>query len=152
MSLSLPIATAARAPGKMRLYELTLGSVQIALFFCAWILLSLGGPAYSVFIVAIGVNILMFIVRLLIIRTLIGFRVISFIKQVIVPLGTVVLFASVPVVCIKVLFPSGDFFLVFRFIFSVVTSLLAMYSFGLDGSGKQMVQNFIRHQLAWVTK
>ncbi len=71
-SLSLPIMTAARAPGKMKRYELTLGSIQCAVFFVSWPVLKMGGAAYSVFIVAIGANVVMFAVRLMMMRKLIG--------------------------------------------------------------------------------
>nr|MBO8919100.1 hypothetical protein [Proteus mirabilis] len=49
LAISMPLTTAARAPGKMALYEITLGSIQIAIFFVSWWVLSLGYSAEWVF-------------------------------------------------------------------------------------------------------
>lgn len=90
-SISLPIATAAIAPGKMKRFELTLGSINISIFIVSFIILTQGAPPYSVFLVAIIANLIMFIVRLLIVRKLISLPISPFLQKVILPILGVIL-------------------------------------------------------------
>ena len=92
LSLSLPLVTAARAPGKMKVYELTLGIIQLSIFFVSWMILKMGYPAYSVFVVAIIVNIVMFFVRLVIVSNLIDLSKKSFTIKVVFPIIGVIVF------------------------------------------------------------
>ena len=85
LSISLPIATAARAPGKMLSYELPLGIIQILIFPVSWLILWLGGEAYTTLVAAIFANIVMFFVRLHIVRNLTGLPLKPFMVQVLKP-------------------------------------------------------------------
>lgn len=85
LSVSLPLTTAARAPGRMRTYELTLGLMQIAILPACWVVLVCGGEASDVFWVAIIVNVLMFAVRLKIVGGLIGLPFMGFVQGVLLP-------------------------------------------------------------------
>lgn len=80
-ALSMPLATAARAPGRMALYETVLGSIQIAIFFVSWWVLRIGYPAESVFYVAIFANVLMFKVRLVLVHYLTQLPIKAFINR-----------------------------------------------------------------------
>lgn len=93
-SVSLPLTTAARAPGKMMAYELTLGSMQVGVFAGSWIALRLGYPAYSVFVVAILVNILLFASRLALTSRLIDLSIRAFVRRVIMPVTFVALLSA----------------------------------------------------------
>lgn len=85
-SVSLPLMTTVRATGKVKIYELTLGSILILSFFSSWYILYMGMPAYSVMIIAIIATFLMFLTRLLILKRLISFPTKKYIKKVIFPL------------------------------------------------------------------
>ncbi|MBO9595202.1 MAG: hypothetical protein J7599_20020 [Niabella sp.] len=107
MSVSLPIATAARAPGKMKTYELVLGGIQFLIFFLDWLALHWGYPAYSIYLVAALVNVLMFLVRLYLVQTLTGLNFGAFVKQVLLPILFVVLLSAGLSYGITGLFPAG---------------------------------------------
>ncbi len=138
-SISLPITTAARAPGRMKVYELTLGSIQIALFITAWIVLRLGGAAYSVFIVAIVVNLVMFIVRLLIVSKLIGLSIQSFTIQVVIPVLTIILLSLVPSVGLCLFLGKGLLFTAISILSSVIFASIAMYFIGLNKKWRKKI-------------
>ena len=93
-SVSMPIQTAARAPGKIRNYELILGPFQIAIFLISWWMLHLGYDAYVIFEIAIVINIIMFLLRLVIVRKLVEIPLRMFIREVISPIILIV-FVSV---------------------------------------------------------
>ncbi len=132
LSISLPITSAARAPGKMKLYELSLGTIQILIFFTSWIVLKLGHPAEAVFIVAIIANLLMFKIRLLLVKRLIKFPMTPYYKQVVAPTALVTVTTSIPVAILHAWLPSGlpyTFSLIF---ISILLTTIAMFYLGLD--------------------
>lgn len=55
----------------MKLYELTLGTIQLLILPASWIVLKFGFEAYWVFVVAIIANIIMFFARLYLVSFLI---------------------------------------------------------------------------------
>lgn len=148
LSISLPIATAARAPGKMRLYELSLGCIQILIFLASWLALKAGCPAVSVFIVAIMANVLMFKVRLLIVNKLVGLPITPYYKQVVIPTGLVVLASSLPVIWLGEWLPSGFFFTLVLVVFSVILSTFCMYYLGLDRLWRERSREMLLRRLA----
>ena len=82
-AICLPLGTAARAPGKMRRYELSLGSIQVGIFVVDFILFRFfSAPAYIVYVVAAVGNLIMMLVRLLLIKGLLAFPISRFTVQV----------------------------------------------------------------------
>lgn len=140
-SISLPITTAARAPGRMKMYELILGSIQIVIFLISWLVLILGGEAYSVFIIAIVANILMLIVRLFIVKKLIGLKVQPYFVEVIVPVLLVVLISTVLALVLYYILPIGLFFTGLTIIGSMFLACMCMYVFGLKQSERTKIKN-----------
>jgi hypothetical protein len=147
LSVSLPLTAAARAPGKMRGYELTLGTIQIGIFFSAWMVIAAGAPAYSVFIVAIAANILMFWVRLYLIKRLIKFPICIFLKHTVLPVIAIVFVTALPIGIADKLLPKEFYWSVFLIFCSVVTSTIAMYFIGLDQQWRLKVNNIIRSRM-----
>ena len=89
-SAALPLATAARAPGKMRGYELTLGLLQMTILPLSYAALKMGGEAYITLVIGIAVNIVMFVVRLFIVNRLTQLPLRRFVTQVLCPIGLMV--------------------------------------------------------------
>lgn len=140
VALSLPLATAARAPGKMRSYELTLGLMQLGMFAVSWYVLKMGFPPYSVFVVAIIINLMMLVVRLLIVSRLIGLRARYFAEKVLLPLSGVIVLSATPMLLLKSTMSAG---LVNSIILGVVCALLSafsMYYIGLDARWRAKVR------------
>ncbi len=146
-SLSLPMTTAARAPGKMKTYELTLGSIQISIFLVAWIILKLGAPAYSVFIVAIVVTLIMFSVRLVIVRNLIGLPIKSFLNQVIFRVLLIALFSAVPSYIFHAIISKELFSSIISIFSSIIFSSINMYFWGLDKKWRNKLRHAVTYQI-----
>ncbi|MGQ9427247.1 hypothetical protein ACXYTJ_16110 [Gilvimarinus sp. F26214L] len=154
LAVALPLTVAARAPGKMKRYELTLGSIQIGLFLSAWFIVSLGAPAYSVFVVAILANVVMFFVRLVLLKELIDFPVIYYLRFSVFPVALVVLLTLFPVHVLSQSFNEG-------FVqFSVVTlasfswTTIVMYRIGLDEKWRgvlkeKLLSKFMFRRVVW---
>jgi O-antigen/teichoic acid export membrane protein len=148
LSLSLPIATAARAPGKMKFYELSLGSIQLLMFMASWLLLRAGYPAESVFVAAIVANIVMFKVRLLIVKRLVGMPLTPYYRHVLLPIGVIMLVSGLATVWLRAWLPSGYIFVIVVIAFSVVLSTFCMYYLGLDRLWRQKSKEMIISRLA----
>jgi O-antigen/teichoic acid export membrane protein len=147
VSISMPLTTAARAPGKMKAYELILGTIQIGIFLTAWAVIAAGAPAYSVFIVAILANILMFGVRLYLVNRLIEFPVGAFLKFTALPVMAIVLVTALPIYIFNKLMPEGYYWSALVILVSIVLSTLAMYFIGLDKEWRLKVKNMIRSRM-----
>lgn len=146
-AISLPLTTAARAPGKMKVYELTLGFIQILIFVVSLIVLKMGGAAYSVFVVAIVANIVMFVVRLLIVRILISLALKPFFQQVIYPILLVALVSVIPSFGVHFLLPKGFVFTCITILWSVALTIFGMYFLGLDKFMREKVRGIIVTQI-----
>ena len=142
-SVSLPLYTAARAPGKMKTYELTLGIIQFMIFFISWFVLMLGAAAYSVFIVAIVICLVMFAVRLLIIRDLTGLPIRPFFNQVIFPVSVIMLVSSISSFIIHWILPLSLFFVCISIFLSIIISCSSMYFIGLKKIEREKVRSIV---------
>lgn len=104
-SVSRSLMTSAQATGKVRLYQSVVGGVMVMVLPVAYVLLKFGGSPASVFIAEIAVCAVAFVIRLLIIRPMIGLSLRKFFTNVIVRCFLVTVFASIsPVVfniCVK---------------------------------------------------
>lgn len=147
-SISLPLTTAARAPGKMRLYELSLGSIQIAIFIVSWLVLKAGYSASSVFVVAIIANILMFKVRLLIVNKLVGLPLIPYYKQVIFPVCLVILLSALPGIALKSYLSENFFISVLVIFICMLSATVCMYFIGLDPYWRKKIKNILKSRIS----
>ncbi|MEH0690593.1 oligosaccharide flippase family protein [Vibrio cholerae] len=139
LALSLPLATAARAPGKMMMYELPLGTIQFLILLVSFVLLKSGYEAISVFYIAIVANFIMFAFRVIIVSKLIGLSIIGYIRDVLVPL-TVITALSLILVYLFTLDSKGAFiFSLLNMFMSVLFILLLSFQFGLDLKMKKLV-------------
>lgn len=146
-SVSLPITTAARAPGKMKLYESTLGAIQIGIFFASWAVLLMGYEAYSVFIVAIIANLIMFIVRLFIVSLLIKLPVQNFNRQVTLPVLNIIFSSSLLSYFIHTIMPKSLIFVCLSILISMTISTIIMYYGGLDNQERKKLNEIIKNRI-----
>jgi len=132
LAIGNPIATAARAPGKMKGYELTLGSIQAAIFFVAWIVLKAGAPAYSVYLISIVANLIMLFVRLALVKRLVELPVLPFIRQCFMPVVRVSILSLMLSLPVYYYIPEGIFYSGIIVACSVLFSCVSMYYLGMD--------------------
>jgi O-antigen/teichoic acid export membrane protein len=146
-SISLPIATAARASGKMKFYEFTLGCIQLAIFVVSWLVLFMGGLAYSVFVVAIVANITMFIVRLFIVKTLIALSINSFFQKVFFPISTIVMISTILSFVIHGLLPKELAFTCISLLLSIIITCVSIYFLGVDKWEREKIRDVIKNKI-----
>lgn len=147
VSVSMPLTTAARAPGKMMLYELVLGSMQIAIFPISWGVLAMGYPPYSVFVVGIAINILMFFVRLIIVSHLTELPFFTFLWKVGLPVMAVLIVSTIPSWFINRFIPEGFFWCGLLGIMTIVFTCGSMFCLGLNKQQKIKFISIIKSNL-----
>lgn len=143
LSISLPLTTAARAPGKMMAYELTLGIMQVGVFIGSWISLRLGHPAYSVYIVAILINVIMFAARLEATSRMIGLSFIEFMRRVLFPVVIVGTSSAIASIALKHVLPDAPLCTLIVIIGSAAISTVCMYLFGLTKSERRLAHHMV---------
>ena len=85
-SISYPIMTAAQATGKIKVYQSVVGGILLLNLPISYIVLKIGFPPYSVFIVAISITFIAFFVRAFILKSLMTFSIRKFLFNVAIPL------------------------------------------------------------------
>ncbi|MHA6608526.1 lipopolysaccharide biosynthesis protein [Photobacterium damselae] len=144
LSISMPLTTAARAPGKMKTYELTLGTMQIMILVIAYIFLENGYLAYSVFIIAIVMNVVMFFVRLFIVSSLIGLPKKLFIKKACTPMVYFIIITYSFSLLISKIIPEGIAFdIVFVFL-TMLACIPVMFYTCIDKEWQDAIINYVR--------
>lgn len=150
LSASLPLATAARAPGDMRKYELILGSVQVAIFAASWGVLKLGFEAYSVFVVAVVANCVMFFQRLWLVKGLIGLSPRRFLSKAGIPILQVGVVSCLAAGLSIYWLPKSVFGEVASLALPILTTGLVIYSLGLQPSERAKLAGIIRKRIGKV--
>lgn len=143
MAISHPLANAARAPGKMALYEGTLGTMQLMVFLGAWCVLALGAPPQAVFFVAIAVNVLMFFARLWIVKRLVGVSALVFFKRVLGPVSIVVFLTALPSTFVHLRSPDGLLGQGVSVFFCLLLTFAVVYALGLEREWRLKLNDFI---------
>lgn len=151
-AVSLPLTTAARAPGRMAVYESVLGSLQFGVLFAAWGLLKAGYGPQSVFWVAILVNLIMFGVRLVIVNYLTGLKVSDYLQRALIPVLAVTAVSFVISAAIGYLLPNTLWFLPVSLSVTVIVTTTTIYFLGLTSDMRRKLVNYVRGRVNLITK
>lgn len=143
LAISMPLTTAARAPGKMALYEIILGSIQVAIFFISWLFLSLGYSSEWVFYVAIAANILMFQIRLVLVKYLVSIPILPFYKKVVGPVLVILIISTFLSIFLSRNLPNSLYSSFAVIVFSIISSIISMYYLGLDQYWRKRIINIL---------
>ena len=147
-SVGLPLMTAARADGRVRVYELTLGLMQLCMFIGCFVWLEFfNGRAESVFIAAIILVAAMFGVRLVLVHALTGLPLGKFCARVCIPVLVIAAGSALPVCTVDRFFGQdfGGLCAVCALSFMLCGAL--MLAFGLDRHMRARIMCAIRRKI-----
>ncbi|MGN0202885.1 MAG: lipopolysaccharide biosynthesis protein [Candidatus Cryptobacteroides sp.] len=142
-SLAHPLVTAMLATGNIRNYQLIVGGCQLLNLPLSYLFLKLGYPPECVFVVAILLSVLCEMVRLLMLKNMIGLPVASFLKNVYFKSILVFLLSCALPLLLRCLIGMEDVvsFLVIVLV-SLVSTAFFVYFVGCTSSDRKMVINF----------
>jgi hypothetical protein len=146
-NISHPLGTAARASGKVRLYNTALSGISLLNFPISFVFLLCGLPPYCVMVVLIVMTIITHIVRLIIMPKLIFFPVALYLRQVLLRMGKVTCFSIIwPMLALFLLKENFTRICIITAI-TIISAASFMWLFGLDKYERNLVKNVISSKL-----
>ena len=133
--IDYPLWVAIQATGRVKAYQLTLGTTQLMVLPVAYFMLKLGSfPPSAVFWVALTISLLCVVARVLFARHLAGLRPIDFVTRTLLPVAGVAAVSFAAAMLVRRLMPEGLPRLIIVIVTSVAAQCAAMLAFGLTRS------------------
>lgn len=143
-SISGPLITAMLATGRIRSYQLVVGGLQMLNLPVSYILLRLGAIPETVLIVAIVISQLCFVMRLYMLKGLIGLKARDFIKKVYINVIVVtVCSAIVPIIVMNIVGVDSLSFIAISLI-TIVSTILIEFYVGCSMKERQFIMSKIK--------
>jgi O-antigen/teichoic acid export membrane protein len=131
-SLSYPLMTAAQATGKIKKYQATVGGVMLLNLPTSYIFLKFGFPPQIVFYIALLNSIICLLLRLWLLRNMVGLKIEEFFLKVILSSSLVSVFAyAIPLLLLNQLVEGISRFVLVG-ITGLITSAASIYYLGLS--------------------
>lgn len=143
-SISYPIMTLNQATGKIKVYQAVVGSALLLNFPVSWLVLKLGAPPYGVFFVAISICLVASLLRVVIVKVLVGFSFRRFLGKVFLPILCVTIISAVFAFGIHHALPLSLFFVLLKIVIDVLLVALVAGLIGLSKSERKTVIDMIK--------
>ena len=142
-AITAPLWMSVQATGKIRNYQMLMAGLIFLNFPIAYIVLKIGLPVYSVWIVRIVVNIVVMIARCIYMKKKLNFPLLPYIKAVIVPIVSVTIVAiPIPVLLYYTIHGFWQNMIIVGFVTFALT-MTDVYFVGMNTHEKQMGRNMI---------
>lgn len=139
-SLSYPLITGAQATGDIKKYQLTIGLVAFLNLPISYVFLKLGFPAQSVFIVTVVFSVVYLILRLVLLKKLIGLSRIAYLKEVIMPVSISAIIAYVIPLTISNYLPECFLRFAIVVVIGFLTSIISIFYIGMSLIERNMLK------------
>ena len=138
-----PLMVSAQATGRIKVYQSVVGGILLMILPVAYVVLKFGGTPQSVFIVHLIICMIAFVVRLLIVRSLVGLSVIRYFREVVVRCVAVgICTVSVSTVA-NILLDSSFASSIAECCISILVVLVFSFIIGITGNERNMILNKI---------
>ena len=138
-SLANPLITAMLATGRIRNYQLVVGGLQMLNLPLAYMLLRLGYPPESVFLVAIFISVCSEMARLYMLRSMIQLSVRSFLSSVYFNVIAVSIIAAIVPVILSGTLPLGIVGLLISCVCCIVCTVISIFYVGFSRDERKMI-------------
>lgn len=146
-SLESPLTQAARATGKIKKYQIVVGSITLLTLPVSFILFKVGFPPEYSFYTLIIIYFISIFVRLWVLKELVDFPIVSYLKKVLLKLFLVSIFSVLIPVIIKYFMNEGWLRFLTLVISSIVSILIIVYYIGLTSNEKNLIVQTIKTHL-----
>lgn len=149
-AITAPLWMSVQATGKIRNYQILVASLIFLNFPVAYIVLKLGMPVYSVWVIRIIVNIVVMIARCIYMKKKLNFPLLSYLKAVIAPILSVT-FVAIPIPLILNYMIHGFWqnMIIVGFATFALT-ILDVYFVGMNTHEKLLVRNMILKKIPFL--
>lgn len=139
-TFSDPLEIANLATGRVKRYQIVSGSILLFILPISYILLEIGCPAYSVFVVLFSMEALCMIARMILLRPLIGLRIRDYVQNIFFKVLLVAMFSVIlPGILYVIMDDTFERFLAVSFLSLLSVSTFA-YLIGLTSSERLYVK------------
>ncbi|WP_312482560.1 lipopolysaccharide biosynthesis protein [Sphingobacterium multivorum] len=147
--LSYPLMTAAQATGRIKLYQIAVGSVMLLNLPISYIYLKMGSEPTAVFYIAICNSFLCLILRLFFLNAMVELPIFSFLKTV---FQKCLICFGISFIVPYILFNhiAYDFLRFFSVLFlSIILLLLSIYCIGLTKNERMFIKTVVKNRLGY---
>lgn len=145
--LSSPLITLMLATGDIKKYQIIVGGLQLLNIPISYIALKYGAPPEVVYVVAIVVSICCLLSRLILLRSMVGLDVPSFVKNVLLVSFMVALLAFPLPFILSISLPYGFWNMVVISLASVICTGVSIWFVGLRKDERQFFRSQIKEKL-----
>lgn len=139
-----PLVTVMLASGKIRNYQLVVGGIQTLSFPLAYIMLKTGNSPESALFMVLIIAVLCMVVRVAMLRGMIGFPVAEYIKKVLFPIFSVI-FLTLPIpIAAYITAPNGFWWDILVCVTAELCGIAAIWLAGFEKKEKQTVLSKIK--------
>ena len=143
-SLSYTLINLMLATGNIKNYQIIVGGMLFLNFPISWILLKLSFPPYSVYLVSILIAVCCLILRLVMLRRMVGISIYQFIKEVILKVLIVFAVSSILPLLVSQCSLSPLLKILTVCVVSFISSLVTIYAFGCTFEERNFVKRKLR--------
>lgn len=136
------------AKGELKLYQITLGCIQVIYVLLVFILSSLGVDPVYVLSMNVIIAVLMYIARLKILQKIMAFPIKDYLTKVLVPLIIpLFIFVGVSIINGKVFQNNSLWVVIYKIIFTIVVVSIVSYFIYLNQSERKFIVSMIKNKL-----
>ena len=137
-------STLVQATGRIRKFYIVTSGITVLIFPLTWLFYRLGAPAYVCYLVFIGVYLVNDIVKLFLLKDIVGFPISLFLKEVILKVLPVVLISLLLTFIVWKLVPQGIWRLLAVLATGTLATCLTTYTFALTDGERAFVRSKLR--------
>ena len=142
-----PCVIANQATGKVKIYQMVVGGILLTILPISYIVLKLGAPAYSVFLVHFCVEATAQFSRMYMLRKLINLAVVEYFKNIYLPILLTVMISVVLPIYISYHYDEGLIRFVFVGMISVMSVIITVIFIGLTKGEREFISDKVLHIL-----
>ena len=146
-TLGSPMITSLLATGKIKWYQIVVGSVMLLNIPISYALLKMGLPISIPLLVSLVLTALALILRLWFCKRLISLSIRKYICKVLMPLGAVLLLSPLLPTIVSINMNESFFRLLITALVSLISVGACVYFLGLSCNERCLVQDLVRHKL-----
>lgn len=139
-TLSNPLMIANQATGKVKKYQAICGSIQLLILPISYIFLLLDYPAYTVFIVHFTIEFITQIIRMLILKPLIGLGLKDYINNIYLKILPVILLSTIPPLVVSINMNNSILRLIIVCLMSFISVIFITYNIGLSNDERSFIK------------
>lgn len=141
------LITGVQATGKIKKYQLIVGTILLINFPATFILFKLGFTPIWTFIASIIISVFLLIARISIVGGLLNFKIILYIKEVLIVSLTVALCSCVAPILFVYYVEEGLFRFILSCLISTISIIFVIFLIGMNKREKALIVNYITKKI-----